>query len=233
MINQNETNQKVSAAVESDTMPDALDLGLDLLLLLSQTDQLMDLGETFDAIGEAHGGWFPSLVNATDPAKFGGTRTGVPFGSSGNVLFRRTDVLSEAGFTEAPETWQELSDQAREAQTPGVIFGMGFALSNVGDANQQVSVMQSYGGRIANDEGTEATIKSEDTRTYLEWVTTAYEDGLFPPGVTTWDGAGDNTSYLSGQSIFIANTGSVTLAMNDEDPELAEATAYTALPAGR
>ena len=231
MINQNETNQKVSAAVESDTMPDALDLGLDLLLL-SQTDQLMDLGETFDAIGEAHGGWFPSLVNATDPAKFGGTRTGVPFGSSGNVLFRRTDVLSEAGFTEAPETWQELSEQAREAQTPGVIFGMGFALSNVGDANQQVSVMQSYGGRIANDEGTEATIKSEDTRAYLEWVTTAYEDGLFPPGVTTWDGAGDNTSYLSGQSIFIANTGSVTLAMNDEDPELAEATAYTALPAG-
>lgn len=232
MINQNETNQKVSAAVESDTMPDALDLGLELLLLLSQTEQLMDLGDTFDTIGEAHGGWFPSLANATDPSKFNGTRTGVPFGSSGNVLFRRMDVLEEAGFSEAPTTWQEVSDQAREAQTPGVIFGMGFALSNVGDANQQVSVMQSYGGRIANDEGTEVTIKSDDTRTYLEWVTTAYEDGLFPPGVTTWDGAGDNTSYLSGQSIFIANTGSVTLAMQEDDPDLAESTGYTALPAG-
>ncbi|HEV2108789.1 MAG TPA: extracellular solute-binding protein [Thermomicrobiales bacterium] len=231
MINQNETNQKVSAAVESNTMPDALDMGLDLLLLLSQTGQLMDLSETFDKIGEAHGGWFASVANATDPAKFQGARTGVPFGSSGNVLFRRTDILSEAGFTEAPETWQELSDQAREAQAPPV-FGMGFALSNVGDANQQISVMQSYGGRIANDEGTEATIKSEDTRDYLEWVTTAYNDGLFPPGATTWDGAGDNTAYLSGQAIFIANTGSVTLAMNEDDPELAEATGYTALPAG-
>ncbi len=36
MINQNETVQKVSAAVSSNTMPDALDLGLDLLNLLSR-----------------------------------------------------------------------------------------------------------------------------------------------------------------------------------------------------
>jgi multiple sugar transport system substrate-binding protein len=36
MINQNETVQKVSAAVESNTLPDALDVGLDLLLLLSR-----------------------------------------------------------------------------------------------------------------------------------------------------------------------------------------------------
>jgi hypothetical protein len=36
MINQNETVQKVSAAIASNTMPDALDMGLDLLLLLSK-----------------------------------------------------------------------------------------------------------------------------------------------------------------------------------------------------
>ncbi len=33
MINENETNQRVSAAIESNSMPDALDVGLDLLLL--------------------------------------------------------------------------------------------------------------------------------------------------------------------------------------------------------
>ena len=38
MINQNETVQKVSAVVESSTMPDALDMGLDLLLLLSNQE---------------------------------------------------------------------------------------------------------------------------------------------------------------------------------------------------
>ena len=36
MINQNETTQKVSAAVAANTMPDALDVGLDLAMLLSR-----------------------------------------------------------------------------------------------------------------------------------------------------------------------------------------------------
>ncbi len=229
MINQNETLTKVSAAVESNTMPDALDLGLDLMLLLTNTDQLEDVGALYTKIGDAHGGWYTSVDNAT--ALVGAVRTGVPFGSSGNLLFSRTDVLTDAGFTPPPTTWAQLAEWAAAAQTPP-IFGMGFALSNVGDANLQASIMQSYGGRIADDAGTTPTIVSEETRAYLTWVTDAFEAGLFPPGATTWDGAGDNTAYQSGQAIFIANTGSVYLAIKDEDPDLAEATSFSPLPAG-
>src|SRR6476646_8774525 len=49
MINQNETVQKVSAAVASNTMPDALDLGLDLLVLLSRQGVFLPLDETYNA----------------------------------------------------------------------------------------------------------------------------------------------------------------------------------------
>lgn len=231
MINQNETNQKVSAAVESDTMPSALDLGLDLALLLSTTGQLLDLAELYDTIGTAQGGWHESVDSAIDTAKFGGIRAGVPFGASGNVLFRRQDILDELGISDAPATWQELSDVAAQAQQPGV-YGLGLALSNVGDANLMVSALQSYGGRIADDEGKTCTITSAETKTFLEWVKAAWDADLFPPGATTWDGAGDNTSYLSGQAVFIANTGSVSIAAKTDDPELFEATAYSALPAG-
>jgi hypothetical protein len=38
---------------------------------------------------------------------------------------------------------------------------LGFALSNVGDGNTQIGVLQSYGGRIADDTGTKAAIKSD------------------------------------------------------------------------
>lgn len=231
MINQNETNQKVSAAVESGTMPDALDMGLDLLLLLSNTSQLTALDDVYDKIGAAHGGWYESIDAAAALPALGGARNGVPFGSSGNLLFSRKDVLETAGFTPPPQTWQEVSDWATKAQTPP-LFGMGFSLSNVGDGNLQMSVLQSYGGRIADDAGTTVTIKSDATRTYLEWVTTAYKAGLFPPGATTWDGAGDNTAYLSGQAIFIANTGSVYLAAKEDDPDLEASTAYSSLPSG-
>ena len=93
-----------------------------------------------------------------------------------------------------------------------------------------MSVLQSYGGRIADDAGTTVTIKSAETRDYLDWVNGAWDEGLFPPGATTWDGAGDNKAYLAGQAIFIANTGSVHIAAANDDPELYEATDFAALP---
>jgi len=232
MINQNETVQRVSAAIEAGTMPDALDMGRGQMLLLSQSDLLVPLDDLYDEIGELHDGWMPGVVANTNPDDFGGHIYGIPFSAGGNVLYRRLDMLEPAGYADAPATWEELGEMSRAAQDPPMIYGMGFALSNVGDANLTTSMLQSWGGRIANDEGTTCTIDSPETREFLEWITAAFDDGQFPPGATTWDGAGDNTAYQAGNAIFIANPGSVYLSMRDNDPELGEVTAYSALPSG-
>lgn len=231
LINQNETVQKVSAAVASNTMPDALDLNVDLLLLLSRQNVFMPVDDVFDSIGNAQGGWFPAVAATTDTTKLAGARTGIPYGGSGNLILRRNDLLAPAGYADAPSTWEALVDQAAAVTEPPV-FGLGLALSNVGDGNVQVSVMQSYGGRVADDAGKAAAIKSDATRRYLQWLKAAWEKQVFPPGNTTWDGAGDNQAYLSGQAAFIANTGSVAIAAEQQDPELFEGTAYSPLPAG-
>lgn len=231
MINQNETVQKVSAAVSSNTMPDALDIGLDLLNLLSRQGVFSDVGELYAKIGAAQGGWFDGVDRASDNTPYGGARTGIPYGVNGNLLLRRTDLLEAAGFTEPPTTWEELVTQA-VAINKSPVSGLGLALSNVGDANVQVGVAQSYGARIADDTGKTVTIKSEEMRTYLTWLKDAWDKGIFPPGNTTWDGAGDNQAYLSGQAGFIANTGSVGIAARNDDPELYEASAFSPLPAG-
>ena len=231
MINQNETVQKVSAAVASNTMPDALDVGLDLQLLLSRQGQFALLDDTYESIGKGQGGWFGAVADATDTTKVAGGRTGIPFGVSGNLLLRRNDVLSAAGLNTAPQTWDELSQQAEKVNKPP-LFGLGLALSNVGDGNTQISVLQSFGGRIADDAGKTAAIKSDATKAYLTWIKNAWDKGLFPPGNTTWDGAGDNQAYLAGQAVFIANTGSVGIAAKKQDPELFQATLYSSLPGG-
>jgi multiple sugar transport system substrate-binding protein len=232
MINQNETVQRVSAAVEAGTLPDALDLGRDFMLLLAQNGQLEPLDELFEQIGEAHGGWLPGAEAHVKPAALGGVVYGIPYATNGNVLFRRNDVLTAAGFDAAPETWEEVADMSRAAQNPPEHYGMGFALSNVGDGNLTTTMLHSWGGRVADDDGVDCTIDSEETRAFLTWITDAFADGLFPPGVTTWDGAGDNTAYQSGNALFIANPGSVYLYMRDNDPELGADTLYSALPAG-
>jgi multiple sugar transport system substrate-binding protein len=232
MINQNETTQKVSAAVSSNTMPDALDMGLGLARLLARQSQFSDVGDLYKKIGDAQGGWFSGPDTATDLTGDGGiARVGIPFGVNGNLLLRRKDLLEPAGFTEAPKTWEELKAQAEAINKDG-ISGLGLALSNVGDANLQVAILQSYGGRIADDAGKKVTIDSPQTREWLAWVKDAWDKKLFPAGNTTWDGAGDNQAYLSGQVGFIANTGSVGIAAKKDDPELFEASAFSPLPAG-
>ena len=60
MVNQNETTRQVSAAVGANTMPDALDLQIDLQLLLARQNVLAPLDDVFDRIGKAQGGWYPS-----------------------------------------------------------------------------------------------------------------------------------------------------------------------------
>lgn len=232
MINQNETTQKVSAAVSSNTMPDALDMGLGLARLLARQSQFSDVGDLYKKIGDTQGGWFPGPDTASDLTADGGiARVGIPFGVNGNLLLRRKDLLEAAGFTEAPKTWDELVTQAEAINKPPV-SGLGLALSNVGDANLQVAVLQSFGGRIADDAGKKVTIDSPETRLWLTWLKNAWDKGLFSPGNTTWDGAGDNQAYLSGQAGFIGNTGSVGIAAKKDDPELFEASAFSPLPGG-
>jgi multiple sugar transport system substrate-binding protein len=213
-------------------MPDALDLGRDFMLLLSQQDQLVPLNDLYEQIGEEHGGWLESADSLVTSEEFGGNIYGIPYATNGNVLYRRNDLLEPAGFPDAPETWEELGEMARAINDPPNLYAMSFALSNVGDGNLTTTMLQSWGGRVADDTGTTCTLDSDETRAFLEWITQAYADGLFPPGATTWDGAGDNTAYQSGQAGFIANPGSVRNYLVENDPELADATLYSALPAG-
>jgi multiple sugar transport system substrate-binding protein len=228
MVNQNDTVQKVSAAVASGTMPDALDVGLDLLIVLSRQGVFLPLDDPYASIGKQHGGWLSPVEKAS---LMNGARFGIPFGISGNMLLRRNDVLSPAGFPNPPATWTELVTQAQKVVKPP-FFPIGLCLGNCGDGDTQISVLQSYGGRIADDSGKHAAIKSDATRTYLTWVKDAYDKKLFPPGVTAWDGAGDNNAYAAGTIAFAANTGSIGIAARNDDPDLYKGTAYSSLPAG-
>ena len=232
MINQNETQQKVSAAIEAGSMPDALDMGTGLMQLLAKNKQLEGLDDVFAKIGDAHGGWLDSSKNSVDPKKYGGSVWGVPFGLSGNLINRRDDLLAAKGFKDGPKTWEEMGKMAEAINDPPKVYGMGIALSNVGDGNLTELMLQTYGGRIADDAGKTCTIDSAETRAFLTWITELYKKGVFPPGATTWDGAGDNKAYQAGQAGFIANPGSVYLNLVANDPELLKASKYSGLPAG-
>src|SRR5260370_27522387 len=74
MINQNEAVQKVSAAVGSKTFPDALDLDLDLLLLLSRQGIFLPLDDLYASLGQEQGGWYRAVDTAVGTVAATGAR---------------------------------------------------------------------------------------------------------------------------------------------------------------
>ncbi len=226
-VNQNDTSQKVAAALQSGSMPDALDLGYDLGKIMVANKQLAPVDATYKTIGDAHGGWLSVIDKATTDKSWGGSIYGIPYGYSGNVLFRRTDLLSKA-----PTTWQEFATETTSVNKPPQVYGAGLSLGNVGDGNEMTSTMQSFGGRVANDAGTTCTLNTPQVKDFLTWVTGLYQNKVIPPDSVTWNGASDNNLYLAHGAATILNTGSVYLSMVAQDPALAKETGYSQMPAG-
>jgi multiple sugar transport system substrate-binding protein len=231
-VNQNDTSKRVAAALQSGSMPDALTVGYDLSKVMAAKNQLAPLDDTYKSIGEAHDGWFDPIDKATTDKSWGGSVYGVPLGFFGNILFQRQDLLKAKGITDAPKTWDEFSADAEKITNAPKVYGAGLALSNVLDGNLMTAVMQSFGGRVADDAGQKCTIDSPATVKFLDWVSGLYKKGVIPPDSVTWDGAGDNNAYLSGAAGFIVNTGSVYLSMAAQDQDLEKKSAYGTLPAG-
>ena len=77
---------------------------------------------------QAHGGGLKSADSANDPKDFGGKRYGIPFGTSGNLINRRADVLDALrGFAPAGLTgW--LVARAGFLVTPAAVSGLDMPL---------------------------------------------------------------------------------------------------------
>jgi multiple sugar transport system substrate-binding protein len=232
LVNQNNLNSQITAALAAGTMPDAFDASSGLMLQLG-TKNLLNIQSTLDALIKKNGALNPgaTFFNSSGYAAKG---LGVPFGINGNLINRRLDLVKTK---KAPATWEELLAQARAAMPSG--GGLGFATGNVGDAEAMFGAqLLGYGGRIADNAGKLCTLDSKGTRDFLTWVKKAYDSGAYPSDANTSDGAWDNNKYLGGKTAFIANPGSVyTTLLNgsatwDPNPTLAKNTGFSALPGG-
>lgn len=232
LVNQNNLNAQVTAALAAGTMPDAFDASSGLMLQLG-TKNLLNIQDTLDGLIKKNGALNPgaTFFNSKEYAAKG---LGIPYGINGNLINRRLDLVKTK---KAPATWEELVTQAKAAMPSG--GGMGFNTGNVGDAEAIFGAqLLGYGGRIADNAGKLCTLDSKGTRDFLTFVKKAYDAGVYAADSTNSDGAWDNNKYLGGKTAFIANPGSVyTTLLNgsatwEKNPTLAKNTGFSALPGG-
>jgi multiple sugar transport system substrate-binding protein len=148
----------------------------------------------------------------------------VPWYVDTRVLYYRTDLLEEAGYKEAPKTWDELRDAAKKLRQRGDDkYGISI------DTNEQsLSFMFARQNGSKLIEGNEAYFNEPE---FVEAV--EYLDGFFKDGSAPVDLGLDIVQAFRGDGIlpmFISGPWMVKL-INDQAPELEGKWATAVLPA--
>jgi len=223
---------KWTAAIQSGNVPDVSFFGYQEVGQFSKQGVLANVNSLIAKLESRYGKIFPNSIEAVT---FGGNTYAIPYWGEGTGLYYRKDLLAKAGFSNAPQTWDEFRQIALKTTdaAKGIYgAGMGYGQANSDSEWLSRSIIWSYGGSIFNQNGKIAFVTPESKKAVQFIVDWFLKDKITPPTAMGWNDSGNNTAYLSGQAVMIVNTGSVVKALEKNDPEMLKVTGTTALPAG-
>ena len=153
-----------------------------------QTPDVSLIGTTWMGEFAEAGGLMPTPENLVDEADFfegpwqstevGGTSYGVPWYVETRVLFYRSDLAEKAGWSEAPQNWDELEQFATDLEEKGgAEFGLNLQPGQTGSWQTMLPFAWSNGASLTNEEGTEYTIDSPEMAEALDYYTSFFENG--------------------------------------------------------
>ena len=142
--------------------------------------------------------------------------------------------MKEAGLKPPPATWVDMLAYAKKAQKLPRIFGLGIPVSNQTDSQVWEDIMKSYGARLADDKGKRIILgdHKREVWEFLDYFTEVWKAGVLPPGVATWDNTMNNSTYQSGKAVFILNPITLSLWLEENNPELLAKTGHYTYPKG-
>ncbi|MFI7129410.1 ABC transporter substrate-binding protein [Nonomuraea sp. NPDC050153] len=222
---------KWAAALESGNVPDVSFFGYQEIGQFYSQKVLRDVTSLEGKIEQANGKISDTLKK---PVTFGGAMYGIPAWSETQVLIYRKDLLEAKGVTAAPKTWDEFrADAAKVTDTGKGVYGagIGYGQKNSDAEFWTRAVAWSYGGSLdaAPQEAAAAQPANVQAANFIKGV---FDDRSAPPDALNWDDAGNNRSYLSGQSAMVFNAGSLLATLSKEAPEIYAKTGVAPFPAG-
>lgn len=224
---------KLSAAIEGGGMPDVFASKYHRSLNFYPQTIAADVTELYEEIDANVGGFFDSCKSS---CYIDGVARTIPFWSSVTLMYCRADKLQEAGYDSLPTTWDEVFEMSRAISDPdNGFFGLGIGCGPTDEDGEAISriAIWSNGGAFFDEEGN-ITMDNEATKWWFETYKQLYEDEAIPTDALTWDSAGNNNSYLAGQSGIVFNAATLANALknNEDNAELYANTWIGPLPAG-
>ncbi|GAA0566417.1 ABC transporter substrate-binding protein [Halomonas salifodinae] len=194
-------------------------------------NHLLDLSET---LGEdATAGHFPAIVenNTVD-----GRLVAMPWFTDAGVLYYRKDLLEEYGF-EPPETWEQLTEIAREIQAGEQAAGdriWGYVFQGRAYEGLTCNALEwvaSYGGGTIVDAEGNLTVNNANAAAALDLAASWIGD-ITPEGVLNYTEEEARGLFQSGNAVFMRNWPYAWSLAQGEDSEVRDRVGVVKLPHG-
>lgn len=149
-----------------------------------------------------------------------------PFNSNAQMLWYRTDLTEEP-----PATWDEVLDQAAElraAGEPDAILGQGQRYEGL--VVWFNSLLESAGGHVLSEDGTEVSLEQEPTVRALQIVRDLSRSPSTPANFATAREDDGRLAWEAGDAAFMTNYSFVWPSANANAPEIAETMRWARYP---
>lgn len=216
-------DQKFTTAVASGDGPDVLQIGLSKLRTYADSGALLTLEDSDLAD-------YPNLAAsnfvdgvAGDATAIDGNIVSLPWVSDTRVLFYRSDILSEAGITAPPTTWDQLRADAKVLAGRGD-GSYGYYIPQW-DSALPVIMTWDQGGEIVDASGG-IDFNTPDFEKAVDLYTGLYADGSVPTN-SDFD---QTQGFISGATPMLISGPYLAAAIADAAPELDGKWSVTTVP---
>ncbi|MCW2165305.1 carbohydrate ABC transporter substrate-binding protein, CUT1 family [Microbacterium hydrothermale] len=139
-------------------------------------------------------GMFPGAVDST---KIDDRATGVPWYVDTRVLYYRTDIAAQAGWNQAPTTWDDLKKMAADMQAKGGA-DYGIRLPS-GNDSFQGNLWMPWSNGAELEDGSKWTLDTPETTEAFDYYQSFYTDGIANPAADRSAGA-QEADFVSGKT---------------------------------
>ncbi|MGA9750136.1 MAG: sugar ABC transporter substrate-binding protein [Nocardioides sp.] len=158
-----------------------------------ETPDMSLIGTTWMGEFAEAGGLEPTPEGLVDETDFfegpwgstvvGDTSYGVPWYVETRVMYYRTDLAEKAGWSEAPQNWEELTQFATDLEEKaGAEYGMHLQPGQTGSWQTMLPFAWSNGAEVTSSDGAEYTIDSPEMQEALEYYKSFFDEGLANDG---------------------------------------------------
>lgn len=167
-------HDKIITAVAGGTGPDVAQMGTTWMAEFGSIGVFEELSSYISRSDVVHQDSF--FEGSYETCIVNGKVYGIPWYVDVRVLFYRTDLLAEVGFSEPPQTWDELRAAAEALAKKTGGYGMALSTNNY---QEFMPFVWQNGGRILDENGYPAVTEPEFVEA-LEFYAKLFHDGIAP-----------------------------------------------------